>query len=254
MTTVLHRVASGSSVGRVEFEDNASVTNPLDLADLIGWYVDYEHPHGAEVYSHARTTIESDVFDLEPRGSGLEASAEEQRRVGGDFRNMVFRVYHAGVTDWSQESEVYFRDVLRVVTSVSYDSRDELVFESGSAAAGEDIPGMLQEALDALAEVKSVAREEDCNEPSDLAISNAEVVVRMMFELSDRAYDVYPMGGGEIAIDVGNAGRRIGVFCYPDGKMQYVVFLDDEPQDVRKDSVEDIPIDLLSGALHQLDT
>ena len=112
---------------------------------------------------------------------------------------------------------------------------------------------MLSDALDALYEVKAVALEEECDEPSDLAINNAEAVLRQMFDFSPRIYDIYPMGGGEIVIDAGYGGCRIGVFCYPDGRMQYVGLLDDEPEEVREDSVENIPTDFLRRVLNQLD-
>ena len=61
-----------------------------------------------------------------------------------------------------------------------------------------------------------------------------------MFDLSPRTYDIYPMGSGEIVIDAGNRGHRIGVFCYPDGRMQYVTLLDNERQDIRQDGVQNI--------------
>ena len=74
-----------------------------------------------------------------------------------------------------------------------------------------------------------------------------------MFDVSPRIYDIYPMGGGEIVIDAGYGGRRIGVFCYPDGRMQYVGLLDEEPEEVREDSAENIPTDFLRRVLNQLD-
>lgn len=112
----------------------------------------------------------------------------------------------------------------------------------------------MQEALDALADIRTIALEEDCEEPSGPAIANARTLIREMFALSARTYDVYPMSGGEIAIDVGNRGRRIGVFCYPDGKVQYVVLLDDERYDIRTDGVNDLPTALLMRALNQLES
>ena len=75
-----------------------------------------------------------------------------------------------------------------------------------------------------------------------------------MFDMSPRFYDIYPMSGGEIAIDAGERGRRIGVFCYPDGRMQYVVLLDDEREDIREDGIENIPAELLKRALNLLDS
>ena len=72
-----------------------------------------------------------------------------------------------------------------------------------------------------------------------------------MYDLSPQAYDIYPMGGGEIAIDGDVGERRIGVFCYPDGRMQYIGWVNDKRQEVREDSSENIPVDFLRRALNQ---
>ena len=74
-----------------------------------------------------------------------------------------------------------------------------------------------------------------------------------MFTLSPRPYDIYPMVGGEIAIDAGNHGRRLGVFCYPDGSMQYVSLLGNNSEEVRQDGISSIPVDFLRRFLSQTD-
>lgn len=81
----------------------------------------------------------------------------------------------------------------------------------------------LQEALDALANVREWAAEDGCDEPSDLAIANADTMLRAMYNMSPRVYDVYAMGDGEVVIDgMGLKCRRVGVFCYNDGRVQVV--------------------------------
>lgn len=115
----------------------------------------------------------------------------------------------------------------------------------------ENIPLALREALDAIAEIETTAEEEDCDPPSRLAISNTEVILRVMYDLAPQTYDIYPMGGGEIAIDGDVGERRIGVFCYPDGRIQYIGWVDDKRQEVREDSSENIPVDFLRRALNQ---
>ena len=254
MTTVLRPVPSGSTVVPEEFVDSAPVTRPPDLSEFIGWYVDSENPLGAGIYDDALTTVDILALPIEPVGGGLEVLPEEQRRVGGHLGKLVLPAYQVSVTGRSQGSVVSFSIELEGGTSLGYANLAESAFESGAFGAAEAIPEMLQDALDALADVRSVAREEDCDEPSDLAIGNAEVLIRKMFELSERTFDIYPMGGGEIAIDVGNRRRRIGVFCYPDGKVQYVAILDNVREDIRKDDVQGIPIALLRRALNQLDS
>ena len=238
-------------MGGEDYEVNEAVTKLLDIAELIEQNLGYEYSKWVGENEAARTAVELSEVALQPLGYGQEILTEEEPgQVGGKIRELLFPAYQAPVTGLPQGSGVYFLFVSRGVTSLGYDIYDEF---TSSPSTTEDIPEMLRDALSALSDVKLVAREEDCDEPSDLATSNAEVVLRKMFDLSPRTYDIYPMGGGEIVIDAGNWGRRIGVFCYPDGRMQYVTLLDNEQKDIREDGVENIPIDLLNRVLHQLD-
>ena len=111
----------------------------------------------------------------------------------------------------------------------------------------------LEAALDELESIVDAAKEDDCLEPTPLAIENADFLVKTLYDISPRRYDIYPMSGGEIVIDGGNRGRRIGVFCYPDGRVLYVAWVDDVRQKVSKDGVGAVPYEFLSKALTQLD-
>ena len=111
----------------------------------------------------------------------------------------------------------------------------------------------LEAALDELESIVEAAEEDDCLEPTPLAIDNADFLVKTLYNISPRRYDIYPMSGGEIVIDGGNRGRRIGVFCYPDGRVLYVGWVDDVRQKVSKDSMADVPYEFLNQALTQLD-
>ena len=271
MTTILAKADSGSSVESVEFGHNTSITSLPVSVDRTRWYVDPGHPQKVGLYDDAGTALESDLLGLKISKFSPEVFANPNQLIGGDFRILVFPLYGTRGTDWLQWSEAYVASLLEMstsgsqhpdinfaslsdgMTSVVDDRLGGFPVETDSFDGDEHTPELLQDALCALAEVKTIALEEDCDEPSEMAIRNAEVVIRKLFELSPRAYDVYPMGGGEIAIDAGHRGHRIGVFCYPDGKMQYVILLGDEPQDIRKDGIHDIPTDLLDRALSRMD-
>ena len=252
MTTLLHPVPSGSGMPEAEFADSAPVTNPPYLSGLIGWFVDNERSLQVGFYDDALTAVDIvPVLRAPPRG-GLEVLHDEQDLVDGYLGRSAITAYQVPVSGISEGSVFSFSLEVKGGTSPGYFKLGEHLFDSPVLGSFEVIPEMLQEALDALADVRAVAREEDCEEPSVVAIENAGFLIREMFALSERTYDVYPMGGGEIAIDVGNRGRRIGVFCYPDGKVQYVVLLDGERNDIRTDGVNDIPIALLTRAFNQL--
>ena len=138
-------------------------------------------------------------------------------------------------------------------TSFDDNIHSEIVWNSNTSQPTIDVPASLQEAMAVISNIKEVALDDGCVEPSDIAVSNAKFVLEAMFNVSQQSYDIYPMDDGEIAIDIGNHGNRIGVFCYPDGKMQYVVSLNHEQLDIRKDGVWDIPIAELRCAFSQLD-
>jgi hypothetical protein len=255
MTPVLPKTASDSTVGGVEYGDNEAVTQLLHLGETVGQDLNYEYQKWAEVYDGTRTTVDPSDVEWQPVGHGLKEFGEDEvGQAGWAVRKLPLPAYQVPFTDPGQGSGVYFVFQFNVTTFRGDRILEEVFEELASSETAEELPELLQGALDALSDVRSVAQAEDCDEPSDLAIRNAEVVLRKMFELSDRTYDIYPMSGGEVAIDAGNRGRRIGVFCYEDGRVQYVVLLDDERQDVRKEDVEDIPVDLLNRALNQLDS
>ena len=244
MTPVLRRIYSESTA-----------TKLLPLLEGTTQGLDYEYPMWVPVSEEVGTEVESGEVDLQPVRYGLEGLSEDMAsQVAGKIRKLPVPAYQESATGLAQSTEVYVLFVLRGVTVPGYNVLDELIAGSSSSDVGEDIPEALRDALNTLSVVRSVALEEDCDEPTEVAISNAEVVLRTMFDLCPRTYDIYPMSGGEIAIDAGERGRRIGVFCYPDGRMQYVVLLDDEREDIREDGIENIPAELLKRALNLLDS
>ena len=253
--TILHRpVPSGSNVPDSQFADTAPVTSLPDPSGLIRWFVDDEGSVRVGFSDDALTAVDIVPILRAPVGGGLDVLLDEQEPVDGYLDRVGVTAHQVLVTGRSEGSLLSFTLEVKGATSLGSVTLGGHGFESAVAGDVEVVPELLQEALDALAGVRLVAREEDCAEPSDVAIENAGILIREMFALSERTYDVYPMGGGEIAIDVGNRGRRIGVFCYPDGKVQYVVVVDDDRGDVRRDDVNDIPTGLLARALNLLDS
>ena len=123
---------------------------------------------------------------------------------------------------------------------------------SGGTVFYGDFPD-LEAALDELESIVEVAKADDCLEPTPLAIENAGLLVKTLYDISPRRYDIYPMSEGEIVIDGGNRGRRIGVFCYPDGRVLYVGWVDEIRQKVSEHGVAHVPHEFLKKVLSQLD-
>ena len=253
MTPVLPRIDSGSTVGEEGYEENEAVTRLLHLADQMGPEGNFQSAQRAGVYDGALTAMEVTEVDLLIGEPGLGLLVEGKAgSLGVEPERLVVATDVVAETEFTVASGVYFVFAVKGVTSPS-DVFEDFLQELGSVGVEAEVPAMLGDALAALYQLSAVAREEDCDPPTDVALGNAEFVLREMFGLSPRTYDIYPMSGGEVVIDAGNRGRRIGVFCYPEGEVQYVVVLEDERRDVRKVGVQDIPVDLLRRALSQLD-
>ena len=80
------------------------------------------------------------------------------------------------------------------------------------------LPTELSDALKDLREASDEAREEGYPTPSDLALSNAERLLKAMYEISPRRFEVYPTPDGEITIDAPNGdGQSVLLLCQPEG-------------------------------------
>ena len=100
--------------------------------------------------------------------------------------------------------------------------------------------------------VVSEAREEGFPLPPELAVEKAKSLIIAMFQMLPLRYDVYPSDEGEIVIDGGGSGRRIFVYCYPDGDVLYIGWVDGERSRIRTSGGDYIAIEFLRRALSQL--
>ncbi len=108
-------------------------------------------------------------------------------------------------------------------------------------------------ALNDLSEVETEARDAGYLVPTRGAIESARLLVREMFLIRPMRYHIYPMPDGEIAIDGGEQGTRIGVFCYPDGDVQYIGWVNGECHEEHSPIASDIPYVFLRRALSELE-
>ncbi|MYE53609.1 MAG: hypothetical protein F4X34_00210 [Chloroflexi bacterium] len=97
----------------------------------------------------------------------------------------------------------------RVVQATSEDSVE---------VSGKGDDGELVDAMRDLRDAGEEAREEGFPAPSDLAMANAEQLLRAMYQISPRRFEVYPTLDGEIAIDApdGN-GQSVLLLCESNG-------------------------------------
>lgn len=77
-----------------------------------------------------------------------------------------------------------------------------------------DLPDALQD----LHEARLEALQEGFDIPSDLVIQNAELLTERMFKILPIRFEIYPIDGGEIAIQVpGEYGWSMVIFCEAQG-------------------------------------
>ena len=115
-------------------------------------------------------------------------------------------------------------------------------------------PVELFNALDDLQCANVESDEEGFPCPSDLAIGNADRLLREMYGISRRRYEVYPTADGEIAIDApGGFGRSVVVLCDSDGGALCLVNMDGNHRRARYSNAELLPDGFVSEALTELE-
>ena len=112
----------------------------------------------------------------------------------------------------------------------------------------------LTDALMDLDDVFDAAREEGIAEPSKLAFENARRLLKAMYDLSPRRFDVYPMADGYIAVDGrGGYGRATLLMCGSGGDAVCLVTIDGERRRAYYATTAGLPDDFVRQALRELD-
>ena len=242
MTTVLES-RTGLTIDERVYENED--TNTKLPADWWGTVYDADHWRSRETETGnrvARVTLDA-ASDIEMYAALRKVVENGRGMVHGRFGETFALVHGVKLTGGGRTLTLYFPAWDR--GAFTENSTNQPTRDSTTPVDMEEVPQTLREALDDLDEVRSVAAEEDCDEPSDIAITNARFVLRAMHRLFPQSYDVYPMSGGEIVVDGGDRDRRVGVFCYSDGRVQHVGWVNDERKEVRQTGTDDIPIDFL---------
>lgn len=112
----------------------------------------------------------------------------------------------------------------------------------------------LNDALRDLREAITEALEEGFPQPSDTALENAERLLREMYGISPRRFEVYPTPDGEIAIDAPDGhGRSVILLCDSEGGALCLVNLNGHHRRARHSTTETLPDGFVLEALNNLD-
>ena len=118
----------------------------------------------------------------------------------------------------------------------------------------EHFPVWLADALRDLGEVRDEARAEGFPTPTDVACKNASRLLKEIYRLSQRRFEVYPMPDGEIAIDACDGrGSSVLLLCDSDGGALCLVNMEGKHRRARYSSTEDLPDGFVREALVELE-
>lgn len=109
-------------------------------------------------------------------------------------------------------------------------------------------------ALQDLHEITNEATEEGFSPPSDKALDNAARLLKEMYAISSRRYEIYPTPDKEIAIDApGGHGQSVILLCDSDGGALCLVNMNGEHRRAHYSSTEILPDGFLREALIELE-
>ena len=122
------------------------------------------------------------------------------------------------------------------------------------ASEGASSDGDLHAALYDLRQAMKEASEEGFPTPSDNALANANRLLKEMYGISRRRFEVYPTQDGEIAIDApGGYGRSVLLLCDSQGGALCLVNMNGKHRRARYSSTEMLPDGFVREALTELD-
>ena len=129
-------------------------------------------------------------------------------------------------------------------------SLDAALFEN---ATEEDVPAPLADALRDLREINDEADEEGIARPSELAIANADRLLRAIYDLSPRQCMVGLLPEGVIAIAIpGGFRSSVALLCESDGGALCSVNMNGEHRRKRYPHTDQLPDRFIREALSEL--
>lgn len=115
-------------------------------------------------------------------------------------------------------------------------------------------PTQLAEALHDLDEIFDEAKEEGYPTPGEATLNNAKRLLRDLYTISPRRFEVYPMPDGEVAIDAPNGrGSSVLLLCDSDGGALCLVNMKGKHRRARYSTTEALPDGFIREAIAELE-
>ena len=121
----------------------------------------------------------------------------------------------------SKVADNTFRDTFLLTAQLLFNNVNQRLWESLAEYLSRGANGFrvqLAQALDELDQIVDEAESEGYEIPNSIAIVNAEIIVKRIYDNLLHPFQVYPMPDGEVAIDVTNDnGSSVLILCCSDG-------------------------------------
>ena len=168
MTAVLPRTESESTVEGGVYEDNESFTNLPELPRMVRQTLRYQHRPITWMADDTRTNVESAEAGKRTAIHTLgKITQDEPGLVRGQSKEPLLLYDLVPGTPVLEVSGIYLSFSMMGATSPDDNLLEQFAVESTSPGKVESIPHLLRDALDSLYEVKVLAKEDECDEPSD---------------------------------------------------------------------------------------
>ena len=146
-------------------------------------------------------------------------------------------------------AEYSARSIWKLMTALPERSR---ALQAGFSIVSKATPE-LDDALEDLRECQDEAREKSFPIPTVTALNNAERLLKSLFSILPRRFEVYPMPSGAIAIQASKAPEvAISVLCESDGEALCLVSALDHSRRARYSTANYLPDGFLLDALQDL--
>ena len=166
-------------------------------------------PDDMNIFGYSTDWISKTEEGLINSQSILEAILNEPAKESKDLETLLLSPSYSIEPDTSS-SDIYNLLISRIAKAYNFERAN--AFRDFYEAIEKTLNPELYDALYDLQEAKDEALEEGFPVPSEMALENAERLLREMYLISPRRFEVYPTPDGEIAIDApGGHGRSVFV-------------------------------------------
>lgn len=132
--------------------------------------------------------------------------------------------------------------------------RDWVLLGEFATHGAEHFPIQLADALRDLDEVVDEAEEEGFPTPKEIALDNAKRLLREVYAISPRRFEVYPMPDGEVAIDAPDGkGSSVLLLCDSEGGALCLVNMKGKHRRARYSTTETLPDGFIREAMAELE-